>query len=89
MVQEDSALATFSGQTTVTVEPGQEAVSDLVTLNVEAFSALVITFFLVQGDSLIGHLFAQQTSYISGMTDKASISPEIAFLAYPLQTNSW
>jgi len=60
-----------------------------VTLNVEAFSALAITFFLAQGDSLTGHLFAQQTSYISGMTDKAFISPEIAFLAYPLQTNSW
>src|SRR5205085_2191146 len=59
----------FEGKTTVTLEPGQEMVSDPVVLRVEAFSDLAITFFLVQGESLTGHLSAQQISYVSGIGD--------------------
>jgi len=52
----------FEGQTTVTLEPGQEIISDPVVLRVEALTNLAITFFLAQGESITGHLTAQQTS---------------------------
>src|ERR1700692_4660958 len=55
----------FAGQPTVHLEPGQDVVSDPVSLHVKAFSDLAITFFLAQGESLRGHMSAQQTSYVS------------------------
>lgn len=79
----------FGGRPTITLEPGQEAVSDAVALRVEAFSDLAITFFLAQGESLTGHLSAQQTSYISGIGDVTPLPAEALFLAYPLQTSAW
>jgi lysophospholipase L1-like esterase len=79
----------FAGQPTVTLEPGQEGVSDAVALPVEAFSHLAITFVLAQGESLTGHWSALQTSYVSGIGDVTAMPMEIAFLAYPLLTTSW
>lgn len=79
----------FEGHPTVTLEPGREVVSDPVPLRVEALSDLAITFFLAQGESLTGHMSAQQTSYISGIGDVSAMPEEAAFLAYPLQTTSW
>lgn len=79
----------FAGQATVTLEPGQEVISDPVTLRVEAFSDLAITFMLAQGESLTAHWTAQQTSYISGIGDVTALPAEAAFFVYPLQTTSW
>ncbi len=79
----------FAGQPTVTLEPGQDIVSDPVSLRVEAFSDLAITFVLVQGESLTGHLFALHTSYISSLGDITTVPAEATFLAYPLSTSSW
>jgi hypothetical protein len=79
----------FAGHTTVTLGPGQEVVSDPVALRVEAFSDLAITFILAQGESLTGHVSAQQTSYVSGIGDVTAVPTEVAFLAYPLLTASW
>lgn len=79
----------FAEQETVTLEPGQELVSDPVALRVEAFSDLAITFVLAQGESLNGHATAQQTSYISGVGNVTAMPAEGAFLAYPLLTTSW
>jgi hypothetical protein len=79
----------FAGQATVTLEPGQEVVSDPVALRVEAFSDLAITFVLAQGESLTGHFTAQQTSYVSGLGDVTAVPAEATFLAYPLLTTSW
>ena len=78
----------FGGQTTVTLEPGQEITSDPVALRVEALTNLAITFFLVQGESVTGHLNAQQTSYVTGMGDYTSVPAEAAFLFYTLMTTS-
>ncbi len=78
----------FEGQTTVTLEPGQEMTSDPVALRVEALTNLAITFFLVQGESVTGHLSAQQTSYVTGMGDYTSVPAEAAFLFYNLMTTS-
>ncbi len=79
----------FEGQTTVTLEPGQELTSDPVALRVEALTNLAITFFLVQGESTTGHVSAQQTSYVTGVADYTSAPAEAAFLVYPLMTTSW
>ncbi|HEV2662967.1 MAG TPA: GDSL-type esterase/lipase family protein, partial [Ktedonobacteraceae bacterium] len=74
---------------TVTLEPGQEIVSDPVALRVEALTNLAITFFLAQGESITGHLSAQQTSYVTGIGDYTATPAEAAFLFYPLMTLSW
>jgi hypothetical protein len=79
----------FEGHTKVTLEPGQGMVSDPVALQVEAFSDLAITFLLAQGESLTGHVGAQQTSYVSGIGDVSATPGEVTFLAYPLLTTSW
>ncbi len=79
----------FEGQTTVTLEPGQELVSDPVAMRVEALTDLAITFFLVQGESVTGHLGAQQTSYVTGIGDYTAMPAEAALFAYPLMTSSW
>jgi hypothetical protein len=59
----------FAGNSAVTLEPGQEVMSDPVALLVEAFSDLALTFFLARGECLTGHLFAGQNSYVSGTYD--------------------
>ena len=79
----------FAGNSAVTVEPGQDVVSDPVALQVEAFSDLAITFFLARGESLTGHLFAGQNSYVSGTHDVSAVPPESLFFVYPLLTGSW
>ncbi|MDQ2713949.1 MAG: GDSL-type esterase/lipase family protein [Chloroflexota bacterium] len=79
----------FEEQTMVTLKPGQEVISDPVALRVEAFSNLAITFVLAQGESLTGHMTAQQTSYVSGMGNMTAAPAEVAFLSYPLLTASW
>lgn len=79
----------FAGQATVTLEPGQEVVSDPVALRVEAFSNLAITCLLAQGESLTAHWTAQQTSYVSGIGNVTAAPAEAMFFAYPLQTTSW
>jgi lysophospholipase L1-like esterase len=79
----------FAGQPTVTLEPGQDVVSDPVSLHVKAFSDLAITFFLAQGESLTGHMSTQQTSYVSGPGDVTAVPAEASFFIYPLQTLSW
>ena len=79
----------FAGQATVTLEPGQEVVSDPVTLRVEAESDLAITFFLAQGESLTAHWIARQTSYVSGIGNASAAPADAALFFYPLQTTSW
>ncbi len=79
----------FEGQAVVTLEPGQEIVSDPVALHVEILTNLAITFFLERGESITGHSFAQQTSYVTGVGNYTAIPAEAAFLVYPLMTASW
>ncbi len=89
IVVPEERVVCFAGQTMVTLEPGQEVISDPVFLQVEAFSNLVITFYVAQGESLTGHWTAQQTSYVSGLGNVTEVPAEATFLAYPLQTTSW
>lgn len=79
----------FEGQATVTLGPGQEITSDPVALRVEALTNLAVTFFLAQGESITGHVSAQQTSYVTGMGDYTAAPAEVAFVVYPLMTSSW
>ena len=79
----------FEGKSTVTLEPGQEITSDPVVLQVEALTNLAITFFLMQGESVTGHVSAQQTSYVTGVGNYTTAPAEAAFLFYPLMTTSW
>lgn len=79
----------FGGQASVTLEAGQEVVSDPVALRVEAESNLAITFFLEQGESLSGHWTAKQTSYVSSIGNVTAAPAETLLFAYPLQTSSW
>ena len=79
----------FEGQATVTLEPGQEIISDPVDFRVEALTNVAITFFLMQGESITGHVSAQQTSYVTGVGNYTSVPTEAAFLVYPLMTTSW
>ncbi len=89
VVQAGKRDVSFEGQTTVTLEPGQEITSDPVALRVEALTNLAITFFLVQGESITGHVGAQQTSYVTGVGNYTAVPTEVAFLVYPLMTTSW
>lgn len=82
-------IVRFEGQATLTLEPGQEMVSDPVALRVEAFSDLAITFVLTEGESLTVHWRAQQTSYVSGIGNATAVPAEATSFAYPLQTTSW
>ncbi|KAF5549538.1 extracellular gdsl-like lipase [Fusarium mexicanum] len=86
---EHPANVTFGGQATVTLSPGQEGVSDPVDLSTEAFTDLAISFYLVKGDILTGHLAALQLSYVSGKGNIQKFPPELTNFAYPLQTHSW
>lgn len=79
----------FEGHSTITMEPGQEKISDPVALRVEAFSDLAVTFLLVQGESITAHWSALQTSYVSGTGNVTTAPAEAAFFAYPLLTTSW
>lgn len=79
----------FQGQATLTLEPGQEVLSDPVALRVEAQSNLAITFFLERGELLTGHSTAQRASYVSNIGDYTALTPEATFFAYPLLTPSW
>lgn len=85
----ESSPVLFGGQSTVRIEPGQEIVSDPATFRVEALTNLAITFFLAEGESITGHMSAQQTSYVSGQGDFTKFPAEAAFLIYPLLTSSW
>ncbi len=89
VVRAGSRDVQFEGQAMVTLEPGQERISDPVALQVEAFTNLAITFFLEQGESTTGHVGAQQTSYVTGVGNYTAAPAEAAFLAYPLMTTSW
>lgn len=89
VVQTSSKDVLFEGQTTVTLEPGQEITSDPVNLRVEALTNLAITFFLERGESITGHVGAQQTSYVAGVGNYTTVPAEVAFLVYPLMTASW
>ena len=89
VVRAGSKEVLFEGQTTVTLGPGQEITSDPVVLQVEALTNLAITFFLMQGESITGHVGAQQTSYVTGVGNYTAAPTEAAFLFYPLMTTSW
>ncbi|KAF1351484.1 SGNH hydrolase [Lizonia empirigonia] len=88
VIGKDSAQVMFGGQTEVVLEPGTERTSDPVSMHVEAFTTLAVSFHLVDWDPLTGHLFASRTSYVSADTTK-QYPAELAFLEYPLMTNSW
>jgi lysophospholipase L1-like esterase len=89
ILRADAKAVLFEGQTTVTLDAGQELVSDPVALQVEALTNLAITFFLAQGESITGHITAQQSSYVTGMGDYTA-SPDLAALfVYPLLTTAW
>lgn len=88
VIGKDTAQVVFSGQTKIVLEPGTERTSDPVSMHVEAFTTLAVSFHLVDGDPLTGHLFASRTSYVSADTTK-QYPAELAFLEYPLMTNSW
>ncbi len=89
IVRTGSRDVLFEGQTMVTLKPGQEITSDPVVLQVEALTNLAITFFLMQGESVTGHVSAQQTSYVTGVGNYTTAPAEAAFLFYPLMTTSW
>lgn len=89
-VAEPAVQVTFDGQRDVVLEPGEEKNSDAVSMNVEAFNSLAISFDLVKGEALTGHTFASQTSYIStAKTANGAEPPKMAFSQYPLMTSSW
>jgi lysophospholipase L1-like esterase len=82
----------FQGQERVSIAAGSEVVSNPVSLQAEAFSNLVISFMVADGDIVTGHLIASQNSYVStpGASNASALSeaPEL-FSAYPLLTTAW
>ena len=82
----------FQGQERVSIAVGEEVVSDPVSLQAQAFSNLVISFLVAEGDIATGHLIASQTSYIStpgGKPASALPAAEDLFATYPLLTTAW
>lgn len=61
---------TFSGQTSVVIQPGEAVLSDPVSLDVPASSNLAISLFAPEATGPVTwHETAQQTTYISGAGD--------------------
>ena len=89
ILQAGSQAVLFAGQATVTLDAGQEAVSDPVTLRVEALTNLAITYYLAQGESITGHLTALQHSYVTGIGDYTAAPAEATLFIYPLMTTAW
>lgn len=82
----------FQGQERVSIEAGSEVVSDPIRLQVGAFSNLVISFVVAEGDIATGHLIASQISYVStpgGRPASVLAAAEELFAAYPLLTTAW
>ncbi len=82
----------FRGQEHVSIEAGEDVISDPVRIQVEAFSNLVISFVVTEGDITTGHLIASQTSYVStpGARNASALpAAENLFPAYPLMTTAW
>jgi lysophospholipase L1-like esterase len=88
VVQAGEVAVLFEEQTTVTLEPGQEIISDPVSLRVEALTNLAITFFLAQGESITGHFSALQSSYVSGIGDYTAAEAVTSLFLYSLMTAS-
>ncbi|KAH8634200.1 hypothetical protein IG631_09600 [Alternaria alternata] len=88
MVSNHSVQLMFSGHTNAVLDAGTEIASDPVSMDVEAFSVLAISFRLEKGDALTGHMISSQTSYISSM-DPLQLPTELSFIEYPLSTSSW
>jgi lysophospholipase L1-like esterase len=78
----------FSGESTVTLQPGAEVVSDPAALSVTAFTDLAVTWFLADGEPLSGHAVGTRTAYISRLGDVTRLPPEASFVYFPLQTRS-
>lgn len=82
----------FRGQERISIAAGSEVVSDPVSLQIEAFSNLVISFLVAEGDIATGHLIASQNSYVStpGASPASALpaAPDL-FSAYPLLTTAW
>lgn len=80
----------FQGKEIITIEAGTDVISDPVNLQVEALSNIAISFMVAEGDVTTGHLFAQQTSYVSIPGNANSITEWHALLAaYSLMTEAW
>ncbi|MBV9229945.1 MAG: hypothetical protein JOZ18_11580, partial [Chloroflexi bacterium] len=82
----------FQGQERISIAAGSEVVSDPVSLQAQAFSNLVISFLVADGDIATGHLIASQHSYVStpGASNASALpaAPDL-FAAYPLLTSVW
>jgi lysophospholipase L1-like esterase len=81
--------ALFGGQTQVTLPIGEDIQSDPIALHVDAFEQLAISFFVTEGDLQTGHMFANQTSSLSGPGNVSQATGIEASFAFPLQTTSW
>lgn len=88
MVSKHSVQLMFSGQTNVVLDAGAEVTSDPVSMDVEAFGVLAISFHLEKGDALTGHMISSQTSYISSV-EPLQLPTELSSMKYPLSTSSW
>lgn len=88
LIGEYSVQLMFGGQTDLVLDPGAERTSDPVSMVVEAFSVLAVSFYLKEGDALTGHMVSSQTSYITS-ADITQFPTELAFMEYPLSTHSW
>jgi lysophospholipase L1-like esterase len=93
LIQEGVAYPVlFGGQESVSIEAGEDVVSDPLDMRVEAFSNLAINFAIAEGDIHTGHFIASQTSYVStpGAPGASRITAiEELLPAYPLMTTSW
>ncbi|HEY4383404.1 MAG TPA: GDSL-type esterase/lipase family protein, partial [Ktedonobacteraceae bacterium] len=93
LVQErPSQPVLFQGKEHISIEAGRDIVSDPIHLQVEAFSNLVISFIVAEGDISTGHLIASQTSYVStlGARSASTITAVEELLpSYPLMTTAW
>jgi lysophospholipase L1-like esterase len=82
----------FQGQERISIEAGVSLMSDPIDFPVEALSDLAISFVVAEGDITTGHLFAQQTSYVSipGNYSATTAWPWHTLLAtHPLMTEAW
>ena len=87
-VEPDSVAVRFNGQDTLILHPGQDAISDPVAVEVEAFSDLAVTWFLAAGEPVTGHPYGLRSSHLSAMGDVTSASTPGGFLHFPLQVRS-
>ncbi len=70
---------TFAGSRAITIPQGAEALSDPVSLTVPALTDLAVSLYIPQATEQTGHVYSQETTYVTKGTDHAGDTTAAAY----------